>query len=108
MPEIILNDSNFQEKVLNGKGVFLIDFWASWCSPCLIMAPIIEEVAKEYEGRAKIGKFNVENNQNTPNIYGIRAIPTMLIFKDGQLVDRIVGAVPKSMITERIEKALGN
>ena len=106
MPEITLDDNNFQQEVLNGKGVFLIDFWAAWCSPCLIMAPIIEEIAKEYEGKAKICKFDVQNNQSVPNMYGIRAIPTMLIFKDGQLVDRIVGAVPKSMVVERLEKQL--
>ena len=106
MSEITLDDNNFKKEVLDGKGVYLIDFWAAWCSPCLIMAPVIEEIAKEYEGRAKICKMDVQNNQSTPNVYGIRAIPTMLIFKDGQLVDRIIGAVPKSMVIERLEKQL--
>jgi thioredoxin 1 len=98
-----VTDGNFQEEVLNSNVPVLVDFWATWCGPCRMIAPSIEELAKEYEGQAKICKLDVDNNQNTAMNYGIRSIPTILIFKGGNLVDTIIGAVPKKQIEERLK-----
>lgn len=96
-----LTDDTFQQTVADGK-VVLVDFWAAWCGPCRAIAPIMEELAGEYEGRAKIAKVDVDNNQRTALEYGIRSIPALLIFKGGRVVDTIVGAVPKNYITDRL------
>lgn len=101
-----LTDANFDSEVINYNGVVLVDFWAGWCGPCRAIAPVIDEIAREYAGKAKIAKLNVDENQVTPGKFNIRAIPTMIIFKDGKVVDQITGAVPKSMITAAIDKAL--
>lgn len=98
-----ITDSNFQEEVLKSSVPVLIDFWATWCGPCRMIAPIVEEMAKEYEGKAKICKLDVDNNQQTAMQYGIRSIPTIMIFKGGQVVDSIIGAVPKQTIVERLQ-----
>lgn len=103
--EKIVNDSNIAEILSSDKPV-MIDFWATWCGPCRALAPTIEEIASEYEGKAVIGKCNVDESSDTPMKYGIRNIPTLLFFKGGQLVDRLVGAVPKSEITSKLDALL--
>lgn len=97
-------DANFASSI--SEGVTLVDFWAPWCGPCKMIAPVIEELATEYEGKANIVKLNTDENQLTPSNYGIQGIPTMILFKDGKEVDRIVGAYPKGAIVEMIEKHL--
>jgi thioredoxin 1 len=93
-----ITDDNFQDEVLNSDLPVLIDFWAIWCGPCKMVAPIVEELATEYDGKAKIGKLDVDSNQQTSIKYGVRSIPTLLIFKGGELVETIIGAVPKAKI----------
>lgn len=97
-----LTDANFNEEVKSG--VTLVDFWAPWCGPCRMVAPVLEEVAEKYQGKAKIGKLNVDENQATAGEFGIMSIPTMLVFKDGEPVDKIVGAVPKDAIEEKLNQ----
>jgi thioredoxin 1 len=98
-----VTDDNFQTEVLNSNIPVVVDFWAAWCGPCRMIAPIIEELSGEYEGKAKMCKLDVDNNQETAIQYGIRSIPTILIFNGGQLVDTIVGAVPKQHITDKLK-----
>jgi thioredoxin 1 len=98
-----ITDDNFQDEVLNSDLPVLIDFWAIWCGPCKMVAPIVEELGTEYEGKAKIGKLDVDSNQQTSIKYGVRSIPTLLIFKGGELVETIIGAVPKAKIVEKLE-----
>lgn len=99
-----LTDDNFENEVLKSNVPVLIDFWATWCGPCRVIAPSIEELANEYGGKAKIAKLDVDNNQRTAMQYGIRSIPTILIFKNGQVVDTIIGAVPKAKIEQALLK----
>jgi thioredoxin 1 len=101
-----LTDANFQEIVLKSDKPVLVDFWAVWCGPCRMVAPIIDELAKEYEGRAIVGKLDVDNNPNVSAQFGIRNIPTILIFKNGQVVDKQVGAVPKSVLASKLDAQL--
>lgn len=103
---IHLTDDQFEEVVLKSDVPVLIDFWAAWCGPCRMIAPIVEELAGEYEGKAKITKLDVDNNQNTAQQFGIRSIPTILIFKGGEVVDSIIGAVPKQQIVDKLESHL--
>ncbi len=100
-----LTDNDFNTTIESGK-VVLVDFWAAWCGPCRAIAPIIEDLAGEYEGRAAIAKVDVDNNPRVAMEYGIRSIPSLLIFKGGRVVDTIVGAVPKNYITERLDAQL--
>lgn len=95
-------DQNFKSEILDSNKVALVDFWAAWCGPCQMLGPVIEELAGEFEGKAVISKLNVDENPNTAAQYGIRSIPTMLIFKNGEVVDQMVGAMPKNMIAEKI------
>jgi thioredoxin 1 len=97
-----VTDATFEAEVLKSNIPVLVDFWATWCGPCRMIAPTIEELATEYEGRVKICKMDVDNNRNVPTNQGIRSIPALLIFKNGLVVDNIVGAVPKAAIVERL------
>ena len=99
-----LSDDSFKKEVLESDKPVLVDFWATWCAPCRMIAPSIEEIAKEYEGKLKVGKLDVDNNPNVASMFGIRSIPTLLIFKGGKVVEQIVGAVPKGNITSKLEK----
>lgn len=101
-----LSDENFKQEVLESDVPVLVDFWATWCGPCRMVGPIIEEIAEEYAGKAKIGKVNTEDNANLAGEYGVISIPTMLIFKNGKPVDQIIGAVPKEAITKKIDAAI--
>ncbi|MTI89685.1 MAG: thioredoxin [Balneolaceae bacterium] len=100
---IEFTDSNFEEEVLNSDDPVLVDFWAEWCGPCRMIGPVVEELAGEYAGKAKVGKVNVDNNPEISVKYGIRSIPALLIFKGGEVVDQIVGAVPKSQLTKQLD-----
>jgi thioredoxin 1 len=101
-----ITDSNFEEVVLKSDKPVLVDFWAEWCGPCRMVGPVVEELAKEYDGKAVIGKINVDHNPNVPTQFGIRNIPTLLIFKGGKLVDKQVGAVPKAKLAEKLDAQL--
>lgn len=101
-------DDSFNEDVLDSDKPVLVDFWAEWCGPCRMVGPVVEEMAGEYEGKAKIGKVNVDENPEISTKYGIRSIPSLLIFKDGEVVDQIVGAVPKSQLKKQLEAQLSN
>jgi thioredoxin 1 len=103
---IHFTDDNFQTEVLNSDQPVLVDFWAAWCGPCRMIAPVIEELARDYDGKAKIGKLDVDNNQRVAMQYGIRSIPSLLIFKGGKVVDQIIGAVPKAHISSKLEAAV--
>lgn len=103
--EITVTDTNFSDILATNKLV-MVDFWATWCGPCRAIAPVVEELANEYEGRAVIAKCNVDECQDIPMQYGIRNIPTLLFFKNGQLVDRMVGAAPKSELAKKIDSLL--
>ena len=98
-----ITDQNFQEVVLNSDKPVLVDFWATWCGPCRTVGPIVDELATELDGKAVVGKVNVDNNSETPQTYGIRSIPALLIFKNGEVVDKLVGAVPKCQLLEKLE-----
>lgn len=108
MEPLEFTDANFEQEVLKSDVPVLVDFWAVWCGPCKMIAPLVKELAGEYEGKAKIGKVDVDNNQNVSIKYGIRSIPTLLIFKDGKIAEQIVGAVPKAQIMQKLDAHLKN
>ncbi len=103
---IEVGDSNFDSEVLKSDIPVLVDFWAPWCGPCKAIGPVIEELSKNYQGKVKFAKCNVDDNPVTPGNYGIRAIPTLIVFKDGQQVDQIVGMADKSKLEASIQKGL--
>ena len=103
---IAVTDETFGAEVLKSETPVLVDFWATWCGPCRMVAPIVEQIADEYEGRLKVTKVDVDANPYAPSIYGIRGIPTLLIFKNGKLAEQIVGAVPKKLLVGKIDAAL--
>src|SRR5687767_15665913 len=106
-PDLIeLSDANFDQEVLKANVPTLVDFWAVWCGPCRAIAPTVEALAKEYKGRLKVGKMNVDEHQGVPQKYEIRSIPTLLIFKEGNVVGQIVGNVPRAKIEDAIKRAL--
>ncbi|MFQ5900038.1 MAG: thioredoxin TrxA [Thermodesulfobacteriota bacterium] len=102
---IQISDGNFEVEVLKSDMPTLVDFWASWCAPCKAIAPVIEEMADTYSGKLKVTKINIDDNPSTPGKYGVRGIPTLILFKNGEILDQLVGAVPKSQIKEFIDKA---
>jgi thioredoxin 1 len=101
-----VNDKSFASEVLNSDLPVLVDFWATWCGPCRSISPVIEELAKEFSGRVKVTKLNVDESPATPTQYGVRGIPTLILFKGGKILDQLVGAHPKARLKALIEKAL--
>ncbi|MDH7516354.1 MAG: thioredoxin [Bacteroidota bacterium] len=107
MHPIEVSDTSFQREVLESPQLTVVDFWAPWCGPCRIIAPVVEQLAQEYAGRVKFVKVNTDENFATASSYGISGIPTLLFFKDGKPVDSVVGAVPKSILKEKLDKLAG-
>ena len=101
-----VNDENFQSEVLDADMPTLVDFWAPWCAPCNILGPVIVELSDEYKGKLKVAKMNVDESPATPGQYGIRGIPTVILFKDGKVADQVVGVVPKAHLKAMIDKAV--
>jgi len=106
MKPVEITDTNFEQEVLKSDVPVLIDFWAIWCGPCRVVAPVVEEIAGEYEGKLKVGKLDVDNNPQTAVKYGIRSIPTLLIFNKGEVSDQMIGALPKAQIVDRVERVM--
>ena len=105
---IALTDDNFSEEVLHSNLPVLVDFWAAWCGPCRMVAPIVEELATEYDGKVKVAKLDVDAAQKTAMEFGIRSIPTLLLFKEGKVSDQVIGAIPKEQIAEKLDAALAS
>ena len=103
---IAVTDSDFQQEVLDADMPVLVDFWAEWCAPCKMVAPVLDDLSMEYDGKVKFTKVDVDTNPETAMKYGIRSIPTLLVFKGGSPVDQVVGAVPKAVIKKRLDSAL--
>lgn len=101
-----INADNFEEVVLKSDKPVLVDFWAEWCGPCRMVGPVVEEIAEEYADKAVVGKVDVDANQDLSVKYGIRSIPALLVFKGGEVVDQVIGAVPKNVLTGKLENAM--
>ncbi len=106
MAEVHLTQSNWEEEVLNSDIPVLVDFWAPWCGPCRMVAPVVSEIAEEYKGKLKVGKLNTDEEPEIAVRYGIMSIPTLMIFKNGEVVDQIIGAVPKEYLVEKLQQVL--
>jgi thioredoxin 1 len=102
MKLIELTDDNFQKEVLESSTPVLVDFWAVWCGPCRAIAPLVEEIARDYEGKLKVGKMDVDAHQDVPIRFGIRSIPTLMVFKDGKVVEQIIGGIPKQQLLSKV------
>ena len=103
---LTFTDENFQREVLGSNEPVLVDFWAAWCGPCRAIAPLVDQLAAEHKGRLKVGKLDIDAHQNVPQKYGVMSIPTLLLFKNGQVADQIVGAVPKVKLDAMVRRAL--
>ena len=103
---LTITDGNFEELVLNSEHPVLVDFWAPWCGPCVAIGPVIESLATEFQGKVAVGKMNVDENAKVPASYGVRSIPYIAVFKGGKLVDSVVGVVPKTKLTDMMQKTL--
>lgn len=103
---VTLEDATFDKEVLKSETPVLVDFWAVWCGPCKAIAPAVDELAREYKGKLKVAKLDIDHHQQVPQQYGIRSIPTLLLFKGGRVVDTVIGAVPKSKLVEAVKKVL--
>jgi thioredoxin 1 len=101
-----IGDSDFNKEVIESQQPVLVDFWATWCAPCRAIAPAVEELASQYKGKLKVAKVNIDDNQDIPQQYGVRSIPTLLLFKGGKVVEQIVGAVPKARLEEALKKVV--
>lgn len=108
MSATAVTDASFKQDVLESEIPVLVDFWAPWCGPCRMVAPVVEEISKQYEGQIKVVKVNTDENPNVASQFGIRSIPTLMIFKGGQRVDMVVGAVPKTTLANTLEKHLAS
>ena len=104
--EINLNDENFKKEVLEADLPVLVDFWASWCGPCTMLAPVIAKLADDYQGRMKVFKLNIDEGKSTATEYGVMSIPTLIVFKDGKVIDKFVGVLPKAKLEEKLEAIL--
>ncbi len=101
-----LTDQNFQDEVKNSQTPLLVDFWAEWCAPCRMIAPVLDEIAEEYDGKVTIGKINVDQNRSVAAQYGVMSIPTLILFKNGEMVEQLVGAQPKENLVKVIQAAV--
>lgn len=106
MSEVTLTDANFEEEVIKSTTPVLVDFWAVWCGPCQMQNPILEEIAKEYQGKVKVGKLNVDENPTTAGKYGVMSIPTLLLFKGGQIMKQMVGVQSKETLADEFKKVM--
>ncbi|MGO9481917.1 MAG: thioredoxin [Candidatus Kryptoniota bacterium] len=106
MKPVVVSSDNFESEVIKSNLPVLVDFWAAWCGPCRMIAPIVEELAREYNGKLKVAKVDVDANQDIAMTFGIMSIPTLLIFQGGRVADQLVGAVPKSMLVDKIARVL--
>ena len=108
MSDFITNvsDASFEQDVLKAEGAVLVDYWAEWCGPCKMIAPVLDEIARDYAGKLKVVKVDVDSNKDAPSKFGVRGIPTMILFKDGEVFDQVVGAVPKNQLEDLLKKVL--